>query len=92
MVRNAPTFLDELRDPDALGADLGDLSQFERTVLLTDGSESPPLFAKVRDILEETFPDVRRTTYDGAAHMSHLTHPEEFTATVIEFAGTARRP
>lgn len=88
-VRNAPTCLDELRDPDALGADLDDLSRFEKPVLLTDGSESPPMFAKVIDILARTFPNVRRTTYGGAAHMSHLTHPEQFTTTVSEFAAAA---
>jgi pimeloyl-ACP methyl ester carboxylesterase len=88
-VRNAPTCLDELRDPDALGADLDGLSRFQRPVLLTDGSESPPMFPKVIDVLARTFPNARRNTYAGAAHMSHLTHPEEFTSTVSEFAGGA---
>jgi pimeloyl-ACP methyl ester carboxylesterase len=88
-VRNAPTYLDELRDPDALGADLDGLSRFQRPVLLTDGSESPPIFPKVIDILARAFPNSRRNTYVGAAHMSHLTHPEEFTTTVNEFAASA---
>lgn len=88
-VRNAPTCLDESRDPDALGADLDGLSRFRRPVLLTDGSESPPMFPRVIDFLARAFPNVRRNTYAGAAHMSHLTHPEEFTTTVREFAASA---
>jgi pimeloyl-ACP methyl ester carboxylesterase len=88
-VRNAPTCLDELQDPDALGADLDGLSRFPKPVLLTDGSESPPLFPKVVDILTRTLPNARRSTYEGAAHMSHLTHPDEFTSTVGEFASSA---
>ena len=88
-VRNAPTCLDELRDADALGADLDDLSRFEKPVLLSDGSESPQMFAKVIDILARTLPDARRNTYGGAAHMSHMTHPAEFTTTVSEFAAAA---
>lgn len=87
-VQNAPTCLDELRDPDALGVDPDGLSRYQRPVLLTDGSESPAMFLKTIDILARTFPKARRHTYVGAAHMSHLTHPEEFTTTVSEFAAS----
>jgi len=88
-VRNAPTCLDELRDPDALGSDLGGLSRFPKPVLLTDGTESPPIFPKIVDILDRTFPNARRDTYEGAAHVAHLTHPEAFTKTVGEFTASA---
>ena len=41
-VANAPTFLDEVRDPDALQMDLDALSGFDRPALLTSGTKSPP--------------------------------------------------
>src|SRR5262245_56333663 len=41
-VDNAPTFLDELEDPDQLRVDEDALSQLELPARLTQGSESPP--------------------------------------------------
>jgi hypothetical protein len=41
-IRNAPTFLDEARDPDGQRLDLDRLRRFDRPALLTKGSASPP--------------------------------------------------
>src|SRR6185503_13755479 len=46
-VRNAPTFLDESRDPNALAVDLSAVSSLEHPILLTEGDESPPFYSKV---------------------------------------------
>jgi hypothetical protein len=47
-VYNAPTFLDELNDPDALRFDLDALAAFDRPALLTSGTESASFFAAAR--------------------------------------------
>jgi hypothetical protein len=43
-VQNAPTFLDELHDPNQLSVDRDALARLEVPVRLTEGSESPPVF------------------------------------------------
>lgn len=77
-VNNAPTFLDELQDPDELGVDREALSRLEIPVRLTQGSESPPLFPRVIDRLVELIPRVRRETIQGAAHVPQLTMPQRY--------------
>ena len=77
-VRNAPTFLDELQDPSQLSIDEEALASLEMTVRLTQGSESPPVFARVIDRLESVIPHVVRETLDGAAHVPHLTTPRPY--------------
>lgn len=48
-IENAPTFLDELRDPLLLTIDQDQLTRLELPVRLTQGSESPPMFPAVID-------------------------------------------
>jgi pimeloyl-ACP methyl ester carboxylesterase len=77
-VDNAPTFLDELEDPNQLRVDEDTLSQLELPVRFTQGSESPPTFPAVIDRLVELIPRVSRETIDGAAHVPQLTMPERY--------------
>jgi len=77
-VRNAPTFLDELQDPNQLRVDEDALSRLELPVRLTVGSESPPTFAAVIARLVELIPNAVRETIDGAAHVPQLTTPDRF--------------
>lgn len=46
-INNAPTFLDELQDPNKARVDEEALARLEAPVRLTDGSESPPIFPRV---------------------------------------------
>jgi pimeloyl-ACP methyl ester carboxylesterase len=77
-VHNAPTFLDELQDPDQLKADQDALARLEVPVRLTEGSESPPVFPRVIDRLARLIPHVTRETIDGAAHVPQLSTPERY--------------
>jgi len=77
-VDNAPTFLDELQDPNQLRVDEDALSRLELPVRLTQGSQSPPTFPAVIDRLVQLLPRVSRETIDGAAHVPHLTMPERY--------------
>ena len=77
-VDNAPTYLDELQDPNQLRVDEDALSQLALPVRLTQGSQSPPTFAAVIDRLIELIPHVSREIIDGAAHVPQLTMPVRY--------------
>jgi pimeloyl-ACP methyl ester carboxylesterase len=85
MVENAPTFLDETRDPEALTIDPGSLRNFEGPVLLTSGDQSPPTFAPVIRKLAQALPRAEMTSLAGAGHVPHVTHPERYVETVAAF-------
>jgi pimeloyl-ACP methyl ester carboxylesterase len=89
LINNAPTFLDETRDPEALTIDLRALSRFSRPALLSDGSESPPFFAPVLEKLAAALPNATRKTFAGAGHVPHFTHPAEYVAAITEFIAGA---
>jgi pimeloyl-ACP methyl ester carboxylesterase len=78
MVQNAPTFLDELQDPESLNVDEEALTRLEVPVRLTEGSESPPVFPRVIDRLGDVIPAVARETIEGAAHVPHQQAPESY--------------
>jgi len=77
-VQNAPTYLDELQDPNQLNVDRDALARLEISVRLTEGSESPPVFPRVIDRLAELIPGVTRETIEGAAHVPQLQTPERY--------------
>jgi pimeloyl-ACP methyl ester carboxylesterase len=88
LINNAPTFLDETRDPEALTIDTQALSRFSRPVLLSGGSESLPIFAPVLDKLAAILPNATRKTFAGTGHIPHLTHPQEYIEAIVRFAST----
>ena len=85
-IANAPTWLDEVRDPDALQMDLGALAKFDRRALLTSGTESAPFFAPVVDMVAEPLPRATRISLEGADHVPHVSVPERFVELVTTFA------
>jgi pimeloyl-ACP methyl ester carboxylesterase len=88
-VRNAPTYLDELRDPDQLTIDPDALAGVKMPVVLTQGSESPPVFSRVLDRLESLIPHVTRETIQGAGHVPHSTTPEAYVEAMKRAVGKA---
>lgn len=85
LIDNAPTFLDETREPEILGIDTEALSRFRGPVLLSDGSETPPFFTMVLDKLAAVLPNATRKAFAGAGHIPHVTHPQEYVAAITEF-------
>jgi pimeloyl-ACP methyl ester carboxylesterase len=77
-IRNAPTYLDEIQDPDQLGIDQDALTRLDIPIRLTQGSESPPVFPRVIDRLAKLIPRMSRETIRGAAHTPHLTTPQSY--------------
>ena len=84
-INNAPTFLDEERDPEAGTLDLRALARFSHPALLTVGSASPPLFPPVVGRVAEAIPGARQHTFEGVGHLPHQTHPAEFVDVVTSF-------
>lgn len=93
MVANAPTFLDEERDPDIASLDVDGLARVVAPTLLSDGAESHPAFAVVIERLAALLPHAERATLAGAGHVPHRTHPVDYTALLSSFwaAPAARR-
>jgi pimeloyl-ACP methyl ester carboxylesterase len=84
-VKHAPTFLGELRDPDALGADLDSLRRVSSNVLLTHGEQSPAFFAPTIERLESLLPNARQRLLPGTGHVPHMTHPDQYMPVVRDF-------
>jgi len=60
-IANAPTWLDESRDPDALTIDLATLENFERPTLVTQGDASPPMFKPIAQRVADAMPAASAT-------------------------------
>jgi pimeloyl-ACP methyl ester carboxylesterase len=86
MIENAPTFLDETADSEALTLDLDRLRTVDRPVLLTMGDQSPPAFPPVVRRLAAVLPRAEVLTLQGVGHVPHLTHPGLYVETVTTFA------
>ncbi|MEV4613746.1 alpha/beta hydrolase [Kitasatospora sp. NPDC049258] len=82
-VRNAPTYLDELRDPEAFDLDLAALARYPEPVLLTRSDNSPPMFEPVLDRIALALPQVGSHLYRGAGHVPHMTEPAEYVRVVL---------
>jgi pimeloyl-ACP methyl ester carboxylesterase len=89
-IANAPTWLDEVRDPDFLQMDLDALASFDRPALLTSGTESAPFFGPVVDIVAKALPRSERVTIDGADHVPHISVRGRYVELVRTFAQTGR--
>lgn len=85
LIENAPTFLDEASDAEALDFDLEWLRAFSRPSLLTRGDQSPPTFAPVVAWLAETLPRAEVMMLPGAGHVPHATHPEAYVEAIMAF-------
>ena len=84
-VTNAPTYLPELRDPDALAVDADGLKKFDKPVLFTQGTESPPRFQAVMEVLLRILPNARKEMIPGANHAPNSTHPKEYVEVIGPF-------
>jgi pimeloyl-ACP methyl ester carboxylesterase len=85
MIENAPTFLDEANDPEQLAFDLAWLEGFAAPILLSRGDRSPPSFAPVVAALAAALPRAEVTTFRGAGHIPHATHPDAYADAVVDF-------
>jgi pimeloyl-ACP methyl ester carboxylesterase len=86
LIGNAPTFVDEARDPDAYAIDVAALAACRRPVLLTRGDQSLPFFAPIVAALGAALPRAEVRVLAGAGHVPQASHPEAYAAAVAAFA------
>lgn len=82
---NAPTFLDEHRDPHWADLDLPRLAAYTGPALLTSGTAGLPWFAPITARLVEALPQATTHTFEGAGHIPHVTHPEAYARVLTAF-------
>jgi pimeloyl-ACP methyl ester carboxylesterase len=90
-VSNAPTFLDECRDPDALEMDLDALGAFDKPTLLSSRSESVSFFGAVADLIASHIRVSDRISIEWADHVPHISTPKRYVELVTGFVNAARR-
>ncbi|MGW7622106.1 alpha/beta fold hydrolase [Streptomyces antimycoticus] len=88
-VAHARIWLDEQSDPSWALLDLDRLSACTMPVLLSRGSTSPTWFSMVLERLAAALPQAQRKIFEGAGHIPHVTHPQEYTAVLTEFIRAA---
>ena len=85
LLSNALTYLDQCRDPDALGIEIEDLGAFGGPALLTYGDRRPPLFRRIVEMVVAALPGARTEAIPGAAHDPQVTHPDPFARLIGSF-------
>ncbi|RPI91003.1 MAG: alpha/beta hydrolase [Chloroflexi bacterium] len=88
---NAPTFLDEMHDPEAHSIDLARLRNFSKPALLTLGEHGPPFFPPIIEKLAKVLPQAERKTFLGAGHEPEQSDPETYVRTLAEFIAKTNR-
>jgi pimeloyl-ACP methyl ester carboxylesterase len=88
-IDNAPTWLDEMQEPDALDFDLSRLQGWDRPTLLSRGDQSPPMFGPVMERVAKAIPAASRHTFVGAGHVPHTSHPANYIETLLAFIASS---
>ena len=90
-IENAPSYLDEVNDPDGPVFDLDWIRGCALPVLLTFGDQSPPLFAPVIHKVAGVLPSAEVKAFKGAGHIPHAEMPEAYVEAVTAFIRTHER-
>ncbi len=85
LLTNAPTYLDQCRDPDALRIDLEELEALEGPALLTFGDRRPPLFRRIVELVAAAIPGAMTAPLPGAAHDPQVTHRNLYARLIEDF-------
>ena len=91
-VRNAPTYLDELEDPEALTIDGASLAATTVPLRLSVGTASPPTLVAATHQVAQLVPHAELEVFDGVGHLPQMTHPDLLVESLVGFwAGLAER-
>ena len=85
---NAPTFLDERRDPTSGSIDAAALARTSVPLMFTYGTEGPQWYRAIIAELARLVPAARVVVISGAGHIPHATHPDRWVATLLAFHQT----
>jgi len=83
---NAPTVPDDLRDGwDAASVDIAGVAAADVPMLVSSGSVSPKMEAAAAVELRRLVPTARFQVLEGAGHIPHRTHPDEYARMLAAF-------
>lgn len=87
LIEQAPSYRDEVRDPDKGEFDTEWVSEFPHPALLTKGEQSPPLFAPVVSELADVLPSAQVKTISQGGHFIQSDQPEDYAEAISSFIG-----
>ncbi len=82
---NAPTWVDEMKEPAAFSLDLDKLSSFGGPLLMSHGDQSPPFLLAILERIADAVPRAQRHLFRGAGHIPHVSHPDDYALVVGSF-------
>lgn len=86
---NATTVPDDLRDGwDAESVDIAAVAVADVPILISSGSASPKMEAAAAVELSRRVPMARFEVIEGAGHIPHRTHPDEYARMLAAFIGS----
>lgn len=85
LIASAPTFIDDVNDPDPWTVDLEELAKFPKPILLTQGEYSTKVYGAILDELHKAVPRAQRMIIEGADHSPQISHPKEYAEIVRSF-------
>lgn len=88
LTANAKTYAGELSDPTAFVVDTDTLATTELPIMVTLGTESPPLLQATTRELIRRIPSVRVETLEGSGHVPYRTHPDLWLETLLDYYET----
>lgn len=85
LVSQAPTFIDDVNDPDPWTVDLEKLAEFSKPILLTQGEHSAKFYGVILNEIHRAVPGAKRMIIQGADHDPHVSHPKEYAEIIKAF-------
>ena len=85
LVSQAPTFIDDVNDPDPWTVDLEKLAKFPQPILLTQGEHSAKFYSVILDEIHKAVPQAKRMVIQGADHGPQVSHPQEYAEVIKSF-------
>ena len=85
LVANAGSSPDEYFDEASTVVDATKLSEFDPPALLTYGQDSPTFSRRLSERLASILPNAELRSLPGTGHVPHLTHPQLYTGTLVQF-------
>jgi pimeloyl-ACP methyl ester carboxylesterase len=79
----APSFIDDVNDPEPWTVDLAALERFPRPIILTQGEHSAEFYGVILDEIGRSVPGARRLAIEGAGHGPHWHRPADYAGLVM---------
>jgi pimeloyl-ACP methyl ester carboxylesterase len=78
----APSFIDDVNDPEPWTVDLAALARFPRPIILTQGEHSAEFYGVILDGIGRSVPRARRLAIEGVGHRPHWEQAAHYASTV----------